>query len=72
MIKRVIVLFLVLVVGLFVIDAVILPQVAVTLAIPSLATWIGLEGFLKLLPLMLLVGLVVVYMLGLFDKGSEE
>lgn len=71
MIKRVIVLVLILIVGLIVLDAVILPQLAITLAIPSLATWTGLGGFLRLLPFILLVGLVVIYFMGLF-RGNDD
>ncbi|MCJ7654212.1 MAG: hypothetical protein MUO97_02735 [Dehalococcoidia bacterium] len=72
MIKRIFTLFLVLIVGLLLLRWVILPAVVTALGIPTLASWTGLEGFLKFLPLGILVTLAVAVIWGIYRSGKED
>lgn len=72
MIKRVVILVLILVVGIILIDEVILPQVAAALNMPSLDSWTGLEGFLRLLPFLALAVLIAAVIRGFFYSGKDD
>lgn len=72
MLKRVVIFVVLVVIGLVVITNVILPQVIVSLNIPGLSTWTGLEGFLKILPFILVIGLLVSGLSILWHRGKGD
>lgn len=71
MIKNIALFVVLLVVGLIVITNVILPQVSVVLDRPDLDTWIGLEGFLKLLPFALVAGLLAGGLFSIWRRSKQ-
>lgn len=71
MIKRIVIFVVLVVLGLVVITNVILPQVSSALEIPSLATWTGLEGFLKMLPMVLVLGLIFAGIRSIWQHREE-
>lgn len=71
MLKRIVMFVVFVVLGLIVITSVILPHIVDALDIPSLATWTGLGGFLKLLPFILVIGLLYAGISSLWHKGGE-
>ena len=71
MLKSVVIFAVLMVLGLIVIANVILPQVSEALDIPGLSTWTGLEGFLKMLPFVLVLGLLGIGIRSLFRKSRE-
>lgn len=72
MIKRILLFVVLVALGLIVITHVILPQVSDTLSIPGLATWTGLEGFLKMLPFILVIGLLIGGIYSLIHRGQDD
>jgi hypothetical protein len=72
MIKRIFILFLCLIVGLLLLRWVIVPAVVTALGIPSLASWTGLEGFLKFLPVGVLGTLAIAVIWGIYKSGKED
>lgn len=71
MVKSIVIFVVLMVLGIIVIANVILPQVSEALDIPGLETWIGLEGFLKMLPFVLVLGLLGIGIRSLFRKSGE-
>lgn len=72
MVKRIVIFVVLIVLGLIVITSVILPQVSVALDRPDMATWTGLEGFLKMLPFVLVLGLVAAGIYSLWRRGEDD
>jgi len=72
MVKTVVISVLIVVVGIVVTTSVILPQASVVLDRPDLATWTGLEGFLKMLPFVLVGVLVAVMIRGVVRRGRDD
>ena len=65
--KRVVLFVVILVVGIPIIALIVPPAALTILSRTDLATWTGLEGFVRLLPFFLIAGLVVgdlIYLLG--------
>lgn len=71
MLKGVVIFVVLMVLGILIISAVILPQVSEALEIPSLSTWTGLEGFLKMLPFVLVLALLGIGIRSLFHRSKE-
>ena len=71
MVKRVVIFVVLVLLGILIITNVILPQVTEALGIPSLATWTGLEGFLKMLPFVLVLGLLAIGIRSLFQESGD-
>jgi len=72
MVKRVVMFVILVAIGLVAITHIILPQVIVALNIPSLATWTGLGGFLKILPFVLVAGLLYAGISSLWHRGKDD
>lgn len=72
MIKTVLMLFVVLIVGLILLHSFILPQITAALGWPTLASWTGLEAFLKFLPFALVGALVIAFLYGIIKSGKGD
>lgn len=66
--KRVVLFILIMVIGIPIIALLVPPAALSVLERADLATWTGLEGFVRLIPFFLIVGLVVGDLMYLFGK----
>jgi len=71
-IKRIVLFVVLLVVGLLVVSALIPPAVDEALADPAVARFTGLDGFLRLLPFLVLAGLIAGALLTLFPRARTR
>ena len=70
--KRVVLFVVILVVGIPIIALIVPPAALTILERTDLATWTGLEGFVRLLPFFLILGLVIGDLIYLLGKGHDR
>ena len=72
LIKRILLGFVTLIVGLVLLRALIIPFTMDALGIPTLDTWYGLAGFLRLLPWLWIVGIVLAFTLSIIRSARGD